>query len=145
MNQVAVRRIEIPSTDYTAELQLRNQVLRIPIGLDIKDDDLTGEEQYAHFGAFADDLLVGTLYLKPLDDHTAQVKQVAVSQAVRRGGIGSKLMAAAEAQAELLGLSEIVLDARIDALAFYQTLGYQTTDDTHILLNIIHYHMKKTL
>src|SRR5262252_5395329 len=53
---------------------------------------------------------------------------LAVDATVRRGGIGSRLMAAIEDEARLLGCDEIVLESsswRSAAHAFYRGIGFQ--------------------
>lgn len=54
-----------------------------------------------------------------------RVGRMAVLQAVRKGGIGSRLLGALEAEASKRSLAGIVLHAQLSALDFYKRHGYQ--------------------
>lgn len=59
MDEIKVRLIEYGSEDYKAELEMRNEILRKPLGLSIYDEDLGQEKPYFHIGAFENERLVG--------------------------------------------------------------------------------------
>ena len=46
--------IDFGSEEYQAELALRNEILRRPIGLDLYSEDLSKEGMDCHLGAFID-------------------------------------------------------------------------------------------
>lgn len=54
----------------------------------------------------------------------AQVGRMAVLQSNRKGGTGSKLMLALEAEAKKRGVTGIILRAQLYALEFYKKHGY---------------------
>ncbi|HWL45862.1 MAG TPA: GNAT family acetyltransferase [Ilumatobacter sp.] len=80
----------------------------------------------AVLGAFAGDALVGTVMVGH-DGHRGWVYYLAVDPAVRRGGVGRRLMAAAERWLQARGVPKLNLMVRHDnaaAVAFYERLGY---------------------
>ena len=83
---------------------------------------------YELVGAFHDDRLVGIMGMRPV--HTLargphlHIDDLVVDQTLRSGGIGRALIAFAEADAEARGMLSIFLDARQDAIAFYERLEF---------------------
>jgi len=79
-----IKLIAFGSEEYQAELALRNEILRKPIGLDIYSEDLSKEDSDFHIGAFMDGELVGCLLLTPLGNGEIRMRQVAV-RGIREG------------------------------------------------------------
>ncbi|AZO76879.1 MULTISPECIES: GNAT family N-acetyltransferase [unclassified Bosea (in: a-proteobacteria)] len=83
---------------------------------------------YELVGAFRDDQLVGVLGMRPV--HTLargghlHVDDLVVDEKVRSGGIGKALLAFAEADAGSRGLTAVFLDARRQAIPFYERESY---------------------
>ena len=140
-----IRPIAVGSALYQQELAIRDQVLRRPIGRSIRDDDLSGEDQYDHFGIFDGETLLGVLYRKPLGDHVAQIKQVAILEAHRKAGLGTRLFAFLLEDSRKQGYEKLVLDARADAAGFYQKMGFQKTGETKIIFRLPHFRMERSL
>lgn len=124
--EMEIIRIEITSHWYPKELTLRDEVLRKPIGLSIKDDDLGDEQNQVHFVAVDGEKLIGVVLLK-IESSTGKLRQMAVSQDARGKNLGTKLVNALEEYAREKGLTEIKLHARHYAVGFYGKLGYNKT------------------
>ncbi len=83
---------------------------------------------YELVGAFRDEALVGVLGMRPV--HTLargghlHVDDLVVDERVRSGGIGQALLAFAEQDATARGLSAVFLDARREAIPFYERERY---------------------
>jgi GNAT superfamily N-acetyltransferase len=96
---------------------------------------------YELVGAFRDGRLVGVLGMRPV--HTLvrgphlHVDDIVVEEAERKSGIGRALMAYAEADARARGMNSVFLDARPDAIGFYETVGFalHTTPSMRKLLS----------
>lgn len=74
------------------------------------------------------------------------MQRIAVRKPFRSKGIGRVLMMALEAQARELKLQYSVLDAQVQAEAFYRKLGYETiSDEPFDDAGIPHVRMKKEL
>jgi len=119
-----IRRLEYNSNDYALELELRNAILRLPLGLDLIKEDLSAEVNDIHIGVFIEGVLSGVLVLTPMEHGRVKMRQVAVNEAHRGQGIGAAMVKYAEKFCALLGFSEIRLHARLSALSFYEKLGY---------------------
>lgn len=145
MNEIVVRPIAWGSKEYEDELALRNEILRVPLGLSLYEQDLSQENTYWHVGAFDDGQLVGTLLFIDRGDGVTQMRQVAVKESYRRHGVGRKMVAFGEEMMKGKGFSTIVLDARKVALEFYLALGYEVASEELILSGIPHFKMKKDL
>lgn len=143
--KLTIKQIAVGSPAYEQELEIRDLVLRKPIGRSIAQDDLSGEQQCTHFGIFEGDRLLGTLYLKEESDRTMRVKQVAVREEWRKCGLGSKLFAYLFDYCRARGVRTLRLDARADASGFYQKLGFQKTGETVYYFRLPHFCMKKEL
>lgn len=144
-SEVAARRIDYGGDDYRRSLQLRDDVLRSPLGRSIADDDLSGDAEALHVGAFAEERLVGILLLKPKSEGLLQMKQVAVEGALRGMNVGRKLVEYAERLATRQGCGEIMLHAREVAVIFYEKLGYTREGEVFEEMGIPHCVMRKNL
>ena len=83
---------------------------------------------YALIGAFRDGRLVGVLGMRPV--HTLvrgphlHIDDIVVDESERKSGGGQALMGYAEADARARGMNSVFLDARPEAIGFYEALGY---------------------
>ena len=133
------------SQEYQAALSLRQAILRAPLGLDLMDEDLSGERENFHLGLFEGSRLLATLMLIPTYDDQFTLRQVAVDRHFQGRGLGRKLMVFAEKFAANRGCKAIVLNARASAKPFYEKQGYITISKPFTELGIPHIRMKKTL
>jgi GNAT superfamily N-acetyltransferase len=107
---------------YRQALRLREGILRAPLGLNVSDEDVYDDGMRQHFCAVSCGAVVGTVSLRPLDEATLHLKQMAVDEAKRRMRIGAQLLAHAEAWAAQAGFRLMI--ARVGAEGFYLKLGY---------------------
>jgi ribosomal protein S18 acetylase RimI-like enzyme len=140
-----VRLIAHGSSDYNAELELRNKILRIPLGLDVYEDDLSNELNHFHMGAFDNNKLVGVLVLTPLSKSDVKMRQVAVEEELQGKGIGKKLVEFSEQFSKEKGFRTIVMNARDTAVPFYEKLGYSKEGDMFTEVTIPHFKLYKNL
>jgi GNAT superfamily N-acetyltransferase len=84
---------------------------------------------YELVGAYRNGRLIGVLGMRPV--HTLvrgphlHVDDIVIDESERRAGGGGALMAFAEADARARGMSAVFLDARPEAIGFYQAIGYE--------------------
>lgn len=145
MKDVELKEIEFGSKEYKEELELRNKVLRLPLGIDIYDEDLKDEKNDKHIGAFLKEKLVGVLILTRIDDDTVRMRQVAVHETLRSRGIGRMLVEHAEKLSRSEGYKEMMLHARMTVADFYKNLGYEINSETFTEVMIPHVEMNKRL
>lgn len=145
IDSIQVRQLDYGSDEYEQSLRLRNEELRRPLGMDLANDDLSGDVRARHIGAFAGQRLVGILLLRDKSAGVLQMKQVAVDESLRGRSIGRRMVEYAETFAAAQGCEEIVLHAREVAVPFYEKLGYAREGERFEEIGIPHYVMSKKL
>lgn len=137
--------IDLNSVDYLIEKQLREDMLRKPLGMILSHEDLCYDHLFTHAGAFIQGHLIGCLIWQNINEGCVQIKQVCIRNAYQGRQIGSSLMKYAEQEIRKAGNQEIMLHARCNAWTFYQRLGYHFTSDEFKEVGIIHREMRKYL
>lgn len=143
--EIEIREIMYGSLEYHQEIRLRSKILREPLGLQFRPDELAGENKDIHLGAFSGTTLLGCLLLSPQANNTMRVRQVAVDANTQGRGIGRKLVEYSEQKASSLGFTELYLKARLTAVPFYLKLGYSFYDEPFEEVTIPHRKMRKTI
>lgn len=138
-----VHRLE-GSDDLAACHEIRRRVFVVEQGVSDEEewDDLDGE--CAHFLAL-DPEPIGTARLRIVDGRLGKAQRVAVLPSARGRRVGTALMVALEGEAASKGCREIQLGAQIQALGFYESLGYEAFGDEFDDAGIPHRHMRKRL
>jgi GNAT superfamily N-acetyltransferase len=121
---IAIFEAPLGSDLYAQALRLRESILRKPLGLSVTGEELADDAMRQHFCAVSYGAVVGTVSLRPLDETTLHLKQMAVDEAKRRMRIGAQLLAHAEAWAAQAGFRLMIAHARVGAEGFYLKLGY---------------------
>ena len=81
-----------------------------------------------------------------LDDHSAQIRYMATAESARGRGIGALVLRELEQQACHWGTTHILLNAREQAVTFYQRHGYRVIAQAEMLFGeIAHLRMQKIL
>lgn len=143
---MALRIIDHGTKEYQQMVNLRNEILRKPLGLALLAEELEKEKDDVLMGAFEDDdRLLGCCLLTRMDPSTIRLRQMAVPNSMQGKGIGRALMVFAENIARDLGYKRLTMHARKTALGFYQKLGYQVTGDEFLEVTIPHFIMEKVL
>ena len=130
---------------YPQVLELRQRVLRTPLGLNLFDEDLRIEEEEIVFVYAKDERVSGCVMLKNVDAHTFKLRQMAVAPEMQAEGIGRKLLAATAEFASRNGRNRIVLHARATAVPFYIKDGYVVKGEQFEEVGIPHFYMEKQL
>lgn len=111
----------------------------VPPGREV--DGLDGEA--THF-LLVDGAPVGTARVRDYEG-ALKVERVAVVASRRGEGYGAALMDAVESFARDAGREEVVLDAQVPVVAFYERLGYEPEGDPFEDAGIPHRTMRKRL
>lgn len=133
------------STEYQQALQLRDKILRKPLGLRFTEAELKKDEADTHFGLFEEGKIVACLTLTASENKRMKMRQVAVDDSVQTKGLGRELSLAAEKYALEKGYHIMFCNARKVASGFYLKLGYKIVGDEFTEVNIPHYLMEKEL
>lgn len=136
------RTIAPASCAYAQELALRNEVLRHPLGLDLRDEDLSAEADQRHFGLFDGETLRACVIAVPINESTVKLRQMAVAPAFQARGLGRLLLEQVHAQLRRQGCHTVVLHARQGAVGFYARLGYQSEGTAFTEVGIPHRRMR---
>lgn len=142
---ITVQPIVYGSPAYAAELQLRDLVLRQPLGLQYTAPELALDKDCLHFAAYQGERLVGCLLLLPLSAGELKMRQVAVDPMLQGLGIGKKLVHAAEAYGREHGYLWMRLSARQTAVPFYKALHYTSAGEIYQEVTLPHLRMEKRL
>ncbi len=130
---------------YRQALALRDEVLRKPLGLKISDEELADDERRQHFCAVAFGAVIGAVSLRPLDEATLHLKQMAVSEAGRGSRVGTRLLVHAETWGADAGFRLMIAHARVGAEGFYLKLGYVQEGEAFLEQTIPHVRVTKQL
>lgn len=126
-------------------IELRNEILRKPLGLYFNPEELNSEKDEILLGAFDEGKLVGCCMLSRSDNGSCRLRQMAVDQNLQKKGIGATLIHFAENIARDRGYRTMIMHARKSAVGFYKKFGYIVMSDEFEEVTIAHYLMGKRL
>lgn len=133
--------------EFSQYYHLRWKILRKPWQQLLGSEQDQLEKQAIHRMVINDNnevLAVGRL--EKVTEQLGQVRFMAVDDKAQGEGLGQKIISALEHKASQLGMSEMCLNARENALGFYQKLGYENQGFSHTLFDEVkHYRMVKSL
>jgi N-acetylglutamate synthase-like GNAT family acetyltransferase len=140
-----IKQIDHGTKEYTQMVDLRNEILRKPLGLSFVKEELEKEKNDILIGAFEEDKMLGCCLLTRVDDNCVRLRQMAVPNSLQGKGIGASMLNFAENVARDAGYKKIVMHARKTAVHFYEKLGYKITSNEFEEITIPHYIMEKKL
>ena len=134
--------------EFKQYYSLRYEILRKPWGQS-KGSERDNNDEISHHRMIIDEITGDTIAVGRLQFNTkekAQIRYMAVADNYQGQGLGSKIVTALEDIALDKGASRIILQARSNAVQFYQSNGYEIVEKTHLLFDEIqHWLMKKEL
>ena len=139
--------IKYKSTDkkyYKQTLNLRNDVLRIPLSKDIFDEDLEIEKDNTFYGCLSDGRLIATFSTFEVSFKKAQITAFAVDLEYQKRGIGSSLMAFAMNDLKRQNIETVSVYSRETAIVFYEKCGFRVIQEAEFnsYLGILDYKME---
>lgn len=143
MEHIIISYIDPTSLKYPQVMELRDEILRRPLGLSIKNDDNSRDLVDTTIVAEANERVIGCLLVHTLGKSEVQLRAMAVYDQWQGKGIGRKLILAAEQLAWQKGFQKIVLHARKVAAGFYSGMGYAISSDEFTEVGIPHFMMEK--
>lgn len=142
---MALKIIDHGSREYQQMVQLRNDILRRPLGLQFTPEELEKEKEEILIGAFEEEKMLGCCMLIKEDPASVRLRQMAVLNNLQGKGIGRALMQFAENIARDRGFHKITMHARKTAVGFYEKLGYRVSGQEFEEVTIPHFTMEKLL
>ncbi|MCD2424044.1 GNAT family N-acetyltransferase [Niabella pedocola] len=140
---MALKIIDHGSKEYQQMVELRNEILRKPLGLLLTEEDINADKNNILIGAFEDEKMLGCCMLVKQSGQIVLLRQMAVIFDLQGKGIGRALMQFAENIARDMGYREISMHARKNAAGFYEKMGYRESSNEFTNLTIPHIVMKK--
>ena len=140
-----IKQIDHGSKEYRQMVELRIEILRKPLGLSFKKEELEREKDDILIGAFEEEKMLGCCLLTRVDKNNVRLRQMAVQNNLQGKGIGATMLNYAENVARDAGYKNMVMHARKTAVGFYEKLGYMVTGDEFEEITIPHFIMQKKL
>ncbi|MFQ3277677.1 MAG: thioesterase domain-containing protein [Colwellia sp.] len=133
--------------EFEQYYQLRWQVLRQPWGQALGSErDSLEQESFHRIIIDKNNQVLAVGRLEKSGQFIGQIRFMAVSEVGQGQGLGQQMMKALEFEAQKLGITDLTLNARENAIGFYQRLGYTLHSFSHQLFDQIkHFSMSKTL
>lgn len=144
-NQLEITIVEHKSPKYWLTIELRDAILRKPLGLEFSQEELLAENNQIHVAAWIGGKLVACLVLVPLSSNELKMRQVAVVTNMQGKGLGRKLAAFCETYGKEQGFELMSLHAREVASRFYLKLNYTIVGEPFEEVGLPHYRMEKVL
>ena len=142
---MALKIIDHGTKEYQQMVQLRNDILRKPLGLSFSPEELEKEKEEILIGAFEEDKMLGCCMLVEENPETVRLRQMAVLNDLQGKGIGRALMSFAENLARDRGYKTISMHARKNTIHFFEKMGYRVASDEFTEITIPHFIMEKKL
>jgi ribosomal protein S18 acetylase RimI-like enzyme len=142
---MALKIIDHGTKEYKQMVQLRNDILRKPLGLTFTEEELEKEKEEILIAAFEEEKMLGCCMLITVDNGTVRLRQMAVLNNLQGKGIGRALMQFAENIARDRGFRKITMHARKTAIGFYEKLGYSVSGEQFEEVSLPHFTMEKVL
>ena len=132
--------------EWEAYYELRWRILRAPWQQSGCERDETDDSSIHRMVCRPDGKALAVGRLHRLDEHSGQIRYMAVESGCERMGYGTLVVTALEQAATAIGIEKIILHAREHAVPFYQHHGYETIEPSFLLFDEIqHYLMRKHL
>jgi predicted GNAT family N-acyltransferase len=139
-----LRSIAFGSEEYKQTCELRNEVLRLPLGLNLYSEDLELEKEQWHFGLFDQGTeLIACVIAVPQASGKAKLRQMAVKAGHEGNGVGRRMLLSLETLLATRDVMQLSLHARISAAGFYEKLGYVRSGEPFVEVGIPHIRMEK--
>lgn len=135
---------DLSSQTYQDALSLRKAIFvveqQVPLELEIENEELC-----THFVLYEDNIPQSTVRLFQKNSTDYKVQRMAVVASARKKGYGREIMLFAEDYVKKMAGTRIILGAQIQAIPFYEKLGYKVFGDEYLDAGIKHFDMEKRL
>lgn len=142
---INIKEVPFGSDSYKTLLDLRYEVLRKPIGMELRPKDTELDSTEYHIAAFDGAEIIGCVLLRPLGGGAIKLRQMAVRDDYQGRGIGAKLVSYAEKLASVRSFTIMETNARKTAQGFYEKLGYRPSGNYFLEVSLHTIRMSKSL
>ena len=140
-----LKQIDHGTDEYVQMIQLRETVLRRPLGLTYSHDELAAEKDDILIACTDDDEMLGCCILTKINNDTIRLRQMAVPDKLHGKGIGASIINFAENLAKDKGYRCITMHSRDTAIWFYEHFRYKKKGNQFKEVNLPHHVMEKKL
>ena len=141
MPQIDIRPVE-NAQELEEMFYQRWLVLRSPLGMEKGSERDNHEDGAVHLVGICDRKIIGSGRLRELSPEVGSISYIAVLPEFQNQGIGTKLMEKLLAQAKENNFKTVRLMSRINAVKFYQKLGFFEQEKPFNYLGIPHVFMQ---
>jgi N-acetylglutamate synthase-like GNAT family acetyltransferase len=125
---------------------LRYRIMREPWGRPRGSEQDEFESSSFHIAAFDGVKVIGTARLQKMTPKTAKIRYMAVEEGWRNKGAGKLMLRRLEDETKKWGMKRVTLNAREEAVAFYEHNGYRVLREVEKMFGSIrHFRMEKKL
>ena len=142
---MALKQIDHGTPEYLKMVNLRDNVLRKPLGLTFNHDELMAEKDDILIACMDDEDILGCCILVKVSSSIVRLRQMAVPDNLHGRGIGASIITFAENMARDKGYKLMTLHARDSAIGFYEKFGYHIKGNQFREVNLPHHVMEKNL
>ena len=142
---MALKQIDHGTPEYLKMVNLRDVVLRRPLGLTFDHDELIAEKDDILIACMDDNEILGCCILEEVNNLTIRLRQMAVPDNLHNRGIGSSIINFAENMARDKGYKLMTMHARDSAIGFYEKFGFLIKGSQFKEVNLPHHVMEKNL
>lgn len=135
---ITFKEIKFGTEGYKTLLDIRYQVLRKPLAMEMREKDIANDANEFHLAALDGKRIIGCVLLHPHNQENIQLRQMSIIDAYKGKGLGAQLVKFAEDFARSKKYINIETRARRNVQGFYEKLGYISFEnefaDEHTLL-----------
>ncbi len=117
-------------------------VLRSPLGMEKGSERDNHEDAAVHLVGMCDRKIIASARLRELSPELGSISYVAVLPEFQNQGIGTKMIQNLIGKAQDKNLKAVRLMSRINAIKFYQKIGFSEQDNPFDFLGIPHIFMQ---
>lgn len=132
------------SEEWKKAVELREQILRKPMGLIFSPEELDEEKNHVQIVGLINNEIIATTVLVP-ERPKMKMQRVVVKDNLRNSALGSKMMSFCESYLMDEGYETVYCHARDSAVNFYLKNGYSGEGDYFDEDGIPHLKMRKNL
>jgi len=133
------------SPEYRSMCQLRDEVLRKPIGLRLTETEILRDKNDVLLVCMENEEAIACCILTEINSGMVQLRQMAVAPDYQQKGLGRELLLFAEKIAKENQYSIMRMHARKTAVGFYGKIGYTVVGEEFTEVGIPHFEMMKKI
>jgi len=137
--------VKFNSEAQKATIQLRDKILRKPLGMHFTAEQLADEINMFHLAGYTNHILICCMVLQDYDEGNLKMRQVAVDDQHQKKGYGQQMTNWMENWAKEKNYKRIFCHARDIAVPFYEKLHYKVYGEQFVEVGIPHFKMEKFL